>query len=305
MNNFWHVLCILTFALIANAQSPQYRMKMANSKLANANKVLRNTLRELAVGQKVGSEQKVGGSGCSLAIKKSCTGAKFSVRRWDRETKGSDIGRYTNSGGNWCHKQCEYYGVNGCCQFDRDTEECWFSYEGTVVDDDLSKKVMISDLGQWPVEYRTDYYRESGMCTWNGNMKMVPHGRTEQCNFSGLDKEGQRQRPGTSSDVECTAYCLDYDDCGFAQLKDGVCKTFKTCKSDLYDSFDYKFTIWQKINDDAPWEWFDTRFYGQNCFDACETYKNEWIGDGMCDKGDCGACPFYTVDGVFDGGDCA
>jgi len=55
------------FALIANAESPNVRLKMANSKLAKTNMVLRNALRELAVEQKVGREQKVGGncdSGC-------------------------------------------------------------------------------------------------------------------------------------------------------------------------------------------------------------------------------------------------
>merc|ERR1719285_1138189 len=38
---------------------------------------------------------------------------------------------------------------------------------------------------------------------------------------------------------------------------------------------------------------------------GCPTYCiPEWIGDSICDMYDCEACDDFTVDGVFDGGDC-
>jgi len=33
-------------------------------------------------------------------------------------------------------------------------------------------------------------------------------------------------------------------------------------------------------------------------------FKDEWLGDGVCDNDRCGGCPNWTSHGYFDGGDC-
>lgn len=301
MNNVWHMFCMLfLFALHGGATTSN--LPLHNARLAKTNKVLLNALYSLSAEAQVGMEKRVGGSGCSNQEAKSCTGTKLKLSDFNRENMSGE-GAYTLGEG-WCEKQCEYYGLNGCCQYDSDTNDCWFSRTGSVVDDDFSEQVLVSELGAWPMEWGTNYKRHSGMCTWSGEHKMIVHARKAACKWNGADKDGQKQKSGTS-ESGCTAFCIDNDDCVFAEFKSGTCRIYKTCSyGNSADTNDNGYKIWQKVRSDAPTTWVDDRWGEYDCDARC-AHNKQWIGDGGCDAYMCGGCDFWFKDGEMDGGDCA
>jgi len=197
-------------------------------------------------------ESKVGqydwqGYGCFNEIKKSCKGdRRFNIDWFNRETQERPYTDRNLDG--WCQKQCEYFAVEGCCQYDYDTNKCWFVFDGVVQDDDYSKRYYSSVLGQGPSTYDYVYQRYAGMCKWKGNKKMVDYNRESGCDWNGIDKVGQKQMSGSNiSDFDCTAFCFDDPECNFAQVKDGQCRTFQQCH-DENSLANYGYTMWQKID---------------------------------------------------------
>jgi len=297
---------------VLQSQGAVDRLKQENYSLQKTNSVLLKTLRQLATETRVGVNSAVGGSeamvgksnGCDYDMKKSCTGTRIDLRWYNREQEGYPAyGR--DLGKEWCHRQCEYFGLDGCCEYLLDEDECYFQLDGTVQDDDYSKRIMTTELGVWPAEYTYEYYRYGGMCKYSGNLLMMDYNRVSGCEWDGLPNSwttGNKQMPGSSnSEVDCTAWCLDDPDCVFAQHKNGVCKTFRTCTR-FNSNRQAGWKMWQKVNENSPHEWEDT-YNRDYCSPDCETYKDQWIGDGMCDT-NCRSCTSYNTNGVVDGGDC-
>jgi len=249
------VVCMLLVVLNAAGRGGP-SLAEENKRLGETNRALTEMLRQLVTDTfypQVGVESKVGqydwqGYGCFNEIKKSCKGdRRFNLNWFNRETQDKPYsGRATGDG--WCQRQCEYFAVDGCCQYDMDTNDCWFVFDGVVQDDDYYKRYYSSVLGQGPSTYDYVYQRYAGMCKWKGNKKMVDYNRQSGCDWNGDDKVGQKQMSGSNiSDFDCTAFCFDDPECNFAQVKDGQCRTFQQCHSDN-NLAKYGYTMWQKID---------------------------------------------------------
>jgi len=271
----WIICMLLVCAL--GSKSAVDRLKEQNKQLTKANSVLLQALKEMnaemQVGENaavVGSERMVGltggqyepigsyswqGYGCVDEVKKSCTGNLFNLNWFNRETQSKPAHSKNYNG--WCLRQCMYLAAEGCCQYDLDTDKCWFSFDGTVEDNDYSKKYMTTELGYEASKYEYVYQRYGGMCRWSGSKIIVDYNRKSGCDWNGDDKIGQRQMSGSNnSDVDCTAFCMDNPTCIFAQIKDGVCRTFQTCHSDRSLN-DYGYRMWQKVEESAPYDYYN------------------------------------------------
>jgi len=198
-----------------------------------------------------------GGSGdpkeaeCQLVERKSCNGPKQELTEYNR-LANARVARFGKGSEMGCLGSCEYFGLDGCCQWDTDTDQCWFSRTGSTYDDDHGKQVMTSDWGEWPMQYGMVYWRKSGMCKWNGPLKMVEVKQRESpCDWNGKDKTGRREKKGVSGPQECQDFCMQYDDCTWAQVKGNLCRAYRTCSYDgaWYGYHDWR--TWQKINADA------------------------------------------------------
>merc|ERR1719373_761026 len=132
---------------------------------------------------------------------------------------------------------------------------------------------------------------------------MIKDTRTNQCDWNGADKTGRKQRSGTTTADKCWDWCFDDKDCVFAAYKGGTCRGFQTCSTKM-GYVNYGWTVYQKVNQDAPYDPVDNRWAGERCDDDCIKYKKEWVGDGVCDHDSCATCPDWTKNGKFDGGDC-
>lgn len=162
---------------------------------------------------------------------------------------------------------------------------------------------MISEYGEYPVRYGYRAQRKAGMCTWSGHLTQIKDARTNQCDWNGRDKVGQKQKSGTTQDYQCWDWCFNDKDCVFASFKNGQCRGFQTCTEHAaYINNGYE--VWQKVDQEAPTDPADDRWAGQRCDDDCIKYAKQWIGDGGCDYDACAQCPSYTKNGVFDNGDC-
>lgn len=242
----YHLVMICNLLSVLNARGTS--LVEENRKLAKTNRALVQALQTLAeVESKVG-QYDWQGYGCFNEVKKSCKGdRRFNLDWFNRETQSKPYsGKSTGDG--WCQRQCEYFAVDGCCQYDYDTDSCWFVFDGEVQDDDYYKRYYSSVLGEGPSTYDYVYQRYAGMCKWKGNKKMVDYNRKSGCDWNGDDKVGQKQMSGSNiSDFDCTTFCFDDPECNFAQVKDGQCRTFQKCHSDR-SLADYGYTMWQKID---------------------------------------------------------
>jgi len=188
---------------------------------------------------------------CQLVEAKSCNGPKQDLSQYNR-LKNAEGARFGKGSEMNCLGSCKYFGLDGCCQWDTDTDACWFSRTGSDYDDDFGKRVMTSDWGEYPVTYGRVYWRTSGMCKWNGPLKWVEvKSRTAPCDWNGKDKTGQREKKGVSGPKECQDFCMQYDDCTWAQVKGNLCRTYRTCSYDGQWYARYGWKTWQKINEDA------------------------------------------------------
>lgn len=196
-----------------------------------------------------------GADECQLVEAKSCNGPKQQLTYYNR-IKGATGARFGKGSEMGCLGSCEYFGLDGCCQWDTDTDECWFSRTGSAYDDDFGKRVMTSKFGEYPVKYGRVYWRTSGMCKWNGPLKWVEvKQRKAPCDWNGKDKTGRREKKGVSGPEECQDFCMQYDDCTWAQKKGNLCRAYRTCSYENTYSLvwyaDEGWTTWQKINEDA------------------------------------------------------
>jgi len=187
---------------------------------------------------------------CTLAERKSCNGPKQKLTHYNR-LPGATVARFGEGTPEGCLGSCEYFGLDGCCQWDLDTQECWFSRTGSTYQDDHGKRVMTSGFGEWPVTYGMVYWRESGYCRWSGPLKWVEVSRPRACEWNGDDKAGRREKRGVKSAKECQDFSMQFEDTVWAQLKDGLCRTYRTCSYDHPWYSEDGWQTWQKINTDA------------------------------------------------------
>jgi len=183
--------------------------------------------------------------GCEKLEAKGCTGTAMRINFYNRDSS-SNAHFGSNTGDDWCLKQCEYLAINGCCQWDRDTDNCYFSFYGEVKDNDFHNRYLISEWGARPLVYNYNYQRYAGMCTFNGNYLMqLMENKKSGCEAGDMGAK----TVSASSEVTCTAACIDDPRCNFATWN-GVCRTFTQCT--IYNLSDNGFKMWSKVNDDAP-----------------------------------------------------
>jgi len=235
------------------------RLQKSNRALLQAVKALSGLETETQIGVNSvisGSEAMVGKTnGCDFDIKKSCTGSRIDLRRFNREN--TEWPKYDNDVEDWCLKQCEYFALDGCCEYLLDENECFFHLDGTVQDDNYNKREVVSEPGEWPWVYGNVYYRYGGNCKYDGQLIMTSYQRSSGCEWSSGDEfdmtTGKKQKSGSSNtEAECTLWCLEDANCNFAQLKNGECQGFKTC-SQNNSGYDAGWTMWQKVNYEAPY----------------------------------------------------
>jgi len=236
------------------------RLQKSNRALLQAFRALSGLETETQIGVNSvisGSEAMVGKTnGCDFDMKKSCTGQRIDLRLFNRENV-LGLPKYDRDVEDWCLKQCEYFALDGCCEYLLDENECFFHLDGTVKDDNYNKREVVSEPGEWPWVYANVYYRYGGNCKYDGQLIMTRYHRSSGCEWSSGDEfdmtTGKKQKSGSSnSEAQCTLWCLEDANCNFAQHKNGVCKGFKTC-SQSNSGYDQGWTMWQKVNDAAPY----------------------------------------------------
>jgi len=183
--------------------------------------------------------------GCEMLEAKSCTGTQMRIDYYNRESSSNARYGRSSSGDDWCRKQCEYLAIPGCCAWSTDEDNCWFSFDGEVEDNDFHNRYLISEWGARPLVYNYNYQRYAGMCTFNGNYLMqLMENKKSGCEAGDMGAK----TVSASSEVTCTAACIDDPRCNFATWN-GVCRTYTQCT--IYNLSDNGFKMWSKVNDDG------------------------------------------------------
>jgi len=194
---------------------------------------------------------------------KKCSGRKQLISFWSRiQPGGSLITQMTSSSGNdsgegTCKLMCENMGIQGCCEYQWDHQECYFTPFASSTESDSG---YVDKWNSSEREMERKVLRYGSVCSVPNCVYEMQTliGRRMECGFNNKDRAGRSSLGGNRHSMEaCMNSCLNELNCMFASLSStGYCHKFQTCNGKPGGS---GWTTGQKIcrgtieYDNSPW----------------------------------------------------
>jgi len=208
-------------------------LERQNFLLRKTNQVLLKTLSELSIEQEVG-QTSVKSTCPTMTGYKACNGPKHRLtdnygRREDPQlfSGGWDDGM---PGPDFCNLRCENMGIPGCCEYQEDRDECYFTaFVSSTISDSGSRR----EYGDG-FDYELIPLRSASICSVSNcaeyQMETL-QGRIGGCDYDNIDSEGRMAKGGGGHSIDsCMDWCLNNPACVFAsRSSSGYCHGFKTC----------------------------------------------------------------------------